>query len=37
MKNYENMSIEILFFPAEDVIRTSDPNKDNVTDMPDFA
>lgn len=37
MKNYENIMIEVLFFPAEDVIRTSDPDKDNTENMPDFA
>ena len=34
MKNYENISIEILLFPCEDVIRTS--NNDNLGEMPDF-
>ena len=33
MKNYENVMIEILFFPTEDIIRTSD----DTVDMPDFA
>jgi len=34
MKQYENISIEILFFQSEDVIRTS--LDDNTGNMPDF-
>ena len=36
MKQYQNITVEILFFPAEDVLTMSTSN-DNVTDMPDFA
>ena len=39
MKQYENVSIEILSFSAEDIIRTSfsaDDNNDNTTPMPDL-
>ena len=40
MKRYEDMLMEILFFPAEDIIRTSSdfkPNedKDNTEIMPE--
>ena len=33
-KIYENMELEVIFFSAEDVIRTS--MNDNTGDMPDF-
>lgn len=33
-KNYESVALEIVFFCAEDIVRTS--QNDNVTDMPDF-
>ena len=39
MKRYEEMLMEILFFPAEDIICTSipiDENNDNTSDMPEF-
>lgn len=39
MKRYEDMLMEILFFPAEDIICTSisiDEDNDNASDMPDL-
>ena len=39
MKQYEELRIELLFFPAEDIICTSFPqndDKDNQTPMPDL-
>ncbi len=39
MKQYENVSIEILSFSVEDIIRTSDSvdaGNDNLTPMPDL-
>ena len=39
MKQYENVSIEILSFSAEDIIRTSnsvEDNNDNLAPMPEI-
>lgn len=39
MKRYEDMLMEILFFPAEDIVCASpdfDPNADNTSDMIDL-
>jgi hypothetical protein len=33
-RNYENVELEVVFFCADDVIRTS--QNDNVTAMPEF-
>lgn len=34
MKQYEELTLEVVFFLEEDVVRTS--QNDNVSDMPDF-
>jgi hypothetical protein len=41
MKRYEDMLMEILFFPAEDIVCASSdfepsPDLDNAGDMPDL-
>ena len=39
MKKYEDILMEILFFPTEDIICASisiDEDKDNAGDMPDL-
>lgn len=33
-KKFENVELEIVFFKAEDIVRTS--QNDNVVDLPDF-
>ena len=33
-KIYENVELELVFFAAEDIVRTS--QNDNTTDMPEF-
>ena len=33
-RNYENIQLKIIYFSAEDIVKTS--NNDNVSDMPDF-
>ena len=35
MKNYENLILEIIFFPEQDVLTNSD-SQDNEQPMPDF-
>lgn len=41
MKRYEDMLMEILFFPAEDIVYASsdfepNPDLDNASDTPEF-
>ena len=33
-KTYEYMEISLVFFPHEDIVRTS--QNDNISDMPEF-
>lgn len=35
MKQYQNISVEVIFLPMQDVLTDSTSN-DNVTDVPDF-
>ena len=35
MKQYQNMIVEIILLPVQDVLTESSSN-DNVTDVPDF-
>ena len=35
MKQYQNINVEIIFLPMQDVLTESSSN-DNVTDVPDF-
>ena len=36
MKQYENITLEIILFPRQDVLTDSLTSNDNVTNMPDF-
>lgn len=35
MKQYQNISVEVIFLPMQDVL-TDSTSQDNVTDVPDF-